>query len=60
MAIDVAAIMKRRQKDRDAVKSGEPGPMIRLELQYIADSLEAMREEFALANVTERARKAAK
>jgi len=50
MAIDPTKITKNRQAARDEVrKAGAPAdPVIALELQYIADSLEAIRGELAL------------
>jgi hypothetical protein len=53
MAVDVGAITRARQKDRDEVKkSGAPDASITLELRYIADTLEAIRGELVgLAHV---------
>jgi hypothetical protein len=47
MPIDVAAITRARQQARDSVKNTGPEAATNLELQYIADSLEAIRGELA-------------
>lgn len=45
MAIDVTKITKSRQADRDKAKNSGSDERIQLELQYIADALEAIRGE---------------
>ena len=53
MAIDVAKITKSREAERAKIRGSATSadPVLALELQYIADSLEALRQEYVLSTI---------
>ena len=53
MAVDIAKITKSREAERAKIRGSATSadPVLALELQYIADSLEALRQEYVLGTI---------
>jgi hypothetical protein len=53
MAVDIAKITKSREAERAKIRgsAASADPVLALELQYIADSLEALRQEYVLGTI---------